>query len=214
MSGGFDRVAGVYRALETVAFGAVLQRARTAFVGEAAGKREILIVGEGNGRFLAALREMNPTARVTVVDASEAMLRAARRRAGNGPTRFWQADVREDALADGDERYDLVVTHFLLDCFDQEVAEAAAARIGGVAAEGATWLIAEFAVPAEGGVIRRAHARVWLWVMYAFFGVTTGLSARRLPDVDAALGRAGFVRTELRCWRWGLVRSMVWRRRG
>ena len=74
---GFDRIAGMYRLLETVAFGSVLQRARTAHLGQITDAEEVLLAGEGNGLFLEALLSTNSHCRVTCIDKSQAMLNLA-----------------------------------------------------------------------------------------------------------------------------------------
>ena len=48
-----DRIARSYRWLEYAAFGVALERARFDFLRCAAEARRVLILGEGDGRFLA-----------------------------------------------------------------------------------------------------------------------------------------------------------------
>ena len=74
----FDFIAPRYRALETLAFGNALQCARVAFLREAGSIRRALIAGEGNGRFLHALRRKHPGICVDCVDASARMLQLAK----------------------------------------------------------------------------------------------------------------------------------------
>ena len=50
-----DRIASGYRWLEYAAFGLALEQARFDFLSRAAGARRVLILGEGDGRFLARL---------------------------------------------------------------------------------------------------------------------------------------------------------------
>src|SRR4051812_20630121 len=81
----FDVLAPHYRWMELLLAGEKLQRCRTAFLKEVADARDVLIVGEGHGRFLVECRRRLPDARITCVDASERMLEVARarlRRAG------------------------------------------------------------------------------------------------------------------------------------
>jgi hypothetical protein len=47
---GFDRLASAYRALEFLAFGGDLERARFAYLDRLASSRDILLLGEGDGR--------------------------------------------------------------------------------------------------------------------------------------------------------------------
>ncbi|MEO8680662.1 MAG: class I SAM-dependent methyltransferase, partial [Vicinamibacterales bacterium] len=75
---GFDRLAPHYRWMEAVAAGPLLQRSRTVFLEDCDRARRILVLGVGRGRFVAALRERNPAAHITAVDASARMLELAR----------------------------------------------------------------------------------------------------------------------------------------
>jgi ubiquinone/menaquinone biosynthesis C-methylase UbiE len=212
--GGFDRVAGIYRLLEHAAFGRTLQRARTAHLEAVRGCRDILVVGDGDGRCLEAIVAMAPEARVTAVDASAGMLARAHRRitaagAANRVT-FQHADVRLGAWpSDG---YDAVVTMFVLDCFTPRDAEAIVAALArGVRPDG-VWLFADFAMPDRGW--RRLHARFVVGVLYAFFRWTTGIEARELPPSEAAIAAQGFAIAAAREYRGGSIRSVRFLRRG
>jgi len=55
----FDRVARIYRWAEYAALGPILQRTRTHFLPQLTGCHNALILGDGDGRFLARL--LNPT---------------------------------------------------------------------------------------------------------------------------------------------------------
>lgn len=211
--GGFDRVAGIYRLLEHVAFGRTLQRARTAHLDVLRGCGDILVIGDGDGRCLEAIVAMAPDAHVTAIDASGAMLARARRRiaAAGAADRvtFRRADVRRAGSWPLDH-YDAIVTMFVLDCFtagDVEAIVAALAR--GVRPDG-LWLFADFAIPDRGW--RRLHARLVVGLLYAFFRWTTGIEARSLPPAEATLVAQGFSPAGLREYRGGLIRS-VWFRR-
>lgn len=200
-----------YRWVEYGAFARALERRRFAFLERLAGARSILVLGEGDGRALARLLAVAPEAQVDVVEVSGEMIALARRRVQDSEqdrerVRFRQEDAQ--AAAWPEQHYDGVVTFFFLDCFDEDVARAIIGRIAGALRAGGTWLVSDFAVPDRGW--RRQHARIWLWVMYRFFGVTTGLRTRRLPPMERLLREAGMARLELEEARSGLMRSEVW----
>jgi SAM-dependent methyltransferase len=174
------------------------------------GAREALVLGDGDGRFTAALLRGNGQVRVDAVDVSGAMLGSLRRRAGAeaGRVRTEVRDVREWGPAAGME-YDLVVTHFLLDCLTTDEVRGLAGRVSANLAPGAAWVVSEFAVPR--GVFGRLVAGPVVGLLYWAFRVLTGLEVRRLPDWRVALGEAGFVQVAERRRLRGLLVSEMWR---
>jgi ubiquinone/menaquinone biosynthesis C-methylase UbiE len=206
-----DGIASSYRWIEYAAFGRTLERARLDFVSQAADARRVLILGEGDGRFLAGLLESNPRANVMVLEASARMIDLARQRVPLSERRrvqFHRIDAVMDPWPEG--TFDFAVSHFFLDVLTCQEAEAVICRVGALLSPEATWLISEFQEPPSG--IRRLHARLWLHVMYGFFSVTTGLRATRLPPYRESFERRGFVEVAHRERRLGLIRSQVWRR--
>jgi SAM-dependent methyltransferase len=207
----FDGLARIYRWMEYASFGPWLWRCRCAFLQEITECRRGLVLGDGDGRFAARLLETNSDIEVDAVDASAAMLRALARRtrAHGGRLRTACADAR--AWPARGAVYDLVATHFFLDCLTTEEVGALAAKIRGATCEGARWVISEFAAPP--GWLGLIVARPIVTVLYAAFGWMTGLRVRRLPDYGAALESCGFVLEKKRAWLGGLLVSEVWRPR-
>ena len=200
-----DPIAPWYRWFEYLGFGHELERRRTAFLPDIADARRILVLGDGDGRFLARLVHQNRGAAIDYVDVSARMLALARARAGDSVT-YHHADARTIPLAE----YDLIVTHFFLDCFDPTDAEPLIERIANAASPHARWLISEFRQPGTGW--RAAWARVWLWTLYRFFRITTGLRTTTLVDHHPLLARAGFRIVRQQSSRFGLLASELWSR--
>lgn len=211
----FDRLAGAYRWMEWFSFGPLLRRCRCAFLGELRTAQRALVLGDGDGRFTAELLRINPEVRIDAVDASPEMLRALVQRAGAnaGRVRAIVADIRSWQPGRADA-YDLVVSHFFLDCLTTAEAEALAGSVRthlvrrGLT-EGAGWVVSDFAVPE--GFAGRLVGRVLVGFLYCAFGVLTGLRIRKLPDHTAALRSTGFVLEERREMLLGLLFSEVWR---
>lgn len=215
----FDALAPHYTWMERVLAGRRLQHARTAWLdhlegrGAAAPASRVLIAGVGHGHFLASCARRWPAAEITAVDASAAMLGQARRRierAGlNGhaiefvhatlPT--WQPPARN---------FDVIVTHFFLDCFAPAELGAVVAALAQAARPCACWLLADFAIPAAGW--RRMRARAIHWTMYAFFRPIARVSARRVTAPDSLLRAHGFSLVRRRTTEWGLLQSDWWQR--
>ena len=209
---GFDRLARWYRVLEFAAFGRDLERARFAFLGETAGCADILLLGEGDGRCAERVAALAPKARIHCVDSSAGMIGRASLRLSAAGARarasFELADLQSYAPARG--AFDAVATLFVLDCFDEAAVASIVERVSASLRPGAPWLFADFVLPPGG--LARARARAWLWVLYSFFRLETGLRVSSLPPSERILEAAGWraqTRLDLQC---GLVRSAVFRR--
>jgi ubiquinone/menaquinone biosynthesis C-methylase UbiE len=206
-----DPIAASYRWMEYAAFGQALEKARFDFLARAAEAHRVLILGEGDGRFLARLLGLNRQASVAVVESSARMIQLARGRVPpdeRSRVSFHHIDAAAQPLPHGP--FDLAVTHFFLDILTCRESEAVISKASGLLSPGALWLLTEFQEPAGG--IRRQHARLWLRAMYRFFALTTGVRACRLPPYRDTLVRCGLAEIEHRERRFGLIRSQVWRR--
>lgn len=204
----FNRLAPFYRTLETIAAGGKLQRCRMAFLEEIPAPRSILLAGEGHGRFLRECIRRFPDAEIAVVDSSEGMLKIAKRMIAPGRVDFIVADLLTWKAPS--EKFDLIVTHFFLDCFHAEELAKLIARLGHMAAREANWLLADFQV--ADGKIAGIRSRAILAMLYTFFRMTCGLTARSLVPPDAEIMKAGFSRHRRITSNWSLLKSEWWRR--
>jgi hypothetical protein len=205
--------------MEWVSFGPWLWRCRCAFLDDLGVCRRALILGDGDGRFTARLLQANPSIQIHAIDASPAMLRALLRRAGLNAgrvhiqvadARAWQPKTGPPETASGQNPpYDLVVTHFFLDCLTTAEVQFLAAILRPVLAPSARWVVSEFAVPE--GWFGLLVARSVVGGLYCAFGWLTGLKVRRLPDHAGALEAPGFTLEKRRGWLLGLLISELWR---
>ena len=211
----FDLIAAHYRWIETLTFGNALQRARTCWLPDTPRPKNALVVGEGNGRFLRELLCAHPKIHIDCLDLSPVMLALAKRHASEVSEscrmiRFVHEDIRNWVSQCS---YDLVVTHFFLDCFRHDELKTIITKLAAAATPNAIWLVADFAVPAGGG-FARAHAKLWLRAMYSFFRAVAGIGAAELVDPSPYLQTNGFKCVSSRVSRAGMVKSELWQRNG
>lgn len=209
----FDPLARHYRWIECISAGDLLQRCRTALLSEIPPPKTILNLGEGNGRFLAECHKRFPSADVLCLDSSAKMLSLARQRLQRSDSnteriQFTCADVLDWSAPK--EKFDLIVTHFVLDCFPPEQLEKVVAKLADATAANAQWLLSDFRTAGSG--LRGVRSRLILWMLYRFFRSTTGLPASRLTAPDGALERSGFVLQKRRTLDWDLLHSDLWQR--
>ncbi len=200
----FDGLARAYRWLEYATFGPILERCRFEHLPSLRDRRRALILGDGDGRFTAQLMAEAPALEADCVDASAGMLGLLKQRAPRA--RVQRADIRR--LTPAGVGYDLVATHFFLDCLTQEETRALIARVAPRLAPGALWVVSEFAVPERGAL--RPTARALIAALYRAFRLLTGLRVDRVPDYASALSALGFRPMAVRARLWGLLRSELW----
>jgi hypothetical protein len=204
----FNALARPYRWLEWITFGPFLSRCRNAFLPELRTCGNALVIGDGDGRFTKRLLEENRGVLVDAVDASGQMLLALDRNAGvhAGRVRIHLADARQwDPY---NPPYDLIVTHFFLDCLTTGEVATLARRLHASVTPGAKWVVSDFAIPE--GWFGRLVAQPLVTTLYGAFRLLTGLRINHLPNQSEALAAAGFTLTERQRWLGGLLVGQIW----
>jgi SAM-dependent methyltransferase len=207
-------VAKAYRWMEYATFAHNLQLVRAARLDTMRAARSALVMGDGDGRFLRSLLAVNPQVHVDAVDSSAIMLRLARERAaslgaGSESRVTWHhADAR---LWQPRATYDLVVTHFFLDCFSSAEVLDLVRKSSACMAPNAQWVHSDFAIPAH-GLMRWPSAAI-VNGLYFGFRVLTGLDATRLPDDATAFAQAGLHLQSQELFLGGLMKSEIWGKR-
>ena len=208
----FNSVARAYKALEFLAFGGDLERARFSHISRLVGLQEVLILGDGDGRFAHKLASLDPQIRLHCIDHSASMIALSKDRMKTvaSPERvvFTQADATHYTFETG--RYDAVTTLFFLDCFRNDQVESLVPKIAGSLKNNALWLFSDFQIAPKG--LARWRSQIWVGVLYTFFRWQTGITARSLPASEAIIAQNGFAEVGTAGYQAGLLRSAVFKK--
>jgi SAM-dependent methyltransferase len=214
----FNSIARPYRFLEYLTLGPTLQNCRIHFLPALLQQKSALILGDGDGRFLSKLLAAHPTLQADAVDASSSMLDLLQARCHAAyPTAHSIARLtthHTDALSfvralPPTRHYDLIVTHFFLDCLTQSELDALIETLTPHLQPGTLWLLSDFRVPAHG--FARPIARTLIRSLYLIFRLLTGLRTTRLPDHATPLTIAGLTLTHRHHSLAGLLTTEIWR---
>ncbi|WP_263381770.1 class I SAM-dependent methyltransferase [Granulicella arctica] len=212
MPANFNHIARLYRYLEYLTLGPILQRTRTHFLSHLLDRKQALVLGDGDGRFLAQLLKTNLGIHADAVDTSATMLQLLRQRC---ETTVHSATHRlhthnHSALEHAVSRKtDLITTHFFLDCLTQTELETLIAKLSSHLASGTLWLHSDFRIPTG---LLNLPGRLYIRILYFAFRLLTGLRTTHLPDHEAPLQQAGFQRTHQHLSLFGLLTTELWER--
>lgn len=204
----FDPVARMYRWFEYLSFGPYLARCRNAQLAHLTSARRALILGDGDGRFLEHLLAVNPEIHADVIDSSRSMLTILERRIRPSSGERIRLHLADGLQWDPNGYYDLIVSHFFLDCFFPNQLEQLFDRVLPHAQPGAQWVVSEFAIPRN--PLAAFLARGIIASLYRGFGLLTGLPVRALPDYAGSMLRRNWILRHERRFLAGLLRSELW----
>jgi SAM-dependent methyltransferase len=209
----FDRVARIYRWSEYLALGTLLEHTREHFLPQLLDRRRALVLGDGDGRFLAKLLMQNRGLQVVAVDTSAAMLKLLAERChrvkSNDTTRL-RTNHSSALNVTPAKDTDLIVTHFFLDCLTQSELDTLTQRIASQVSHGTLWLVSDFALPRN--AVLKPLAALYIRALYLAFRILTGLRVTHLPDSASALQQAGFERTAHHERLFGFIYTEIWQR--
>jgi SAM-dependent methyltransferase len=204
----FDPIARPYRFLEYLTLGPILQLCRTHHLPKLYDRKQALILGDGDGRFLAKLLATNPNIQADAVDTSATMLQLLRERCQPHTARLHTHTCSALTFVPT-AAPDLITAHFFFDCLSQPDLDTLIARLAKHTRPGTLWLISDFRIPT--GPLRRP-AQLYIRALYLAFRLVTGLQITRLPNHEAPLKRAGLTRTDQHLSLFGLLTTEIWTR--
>lgn len=188
----FDKLAPWYFFLEKLIFEDQLQECRTSQTKRLTNARNVLILGDGNGRFLESFLEANKYANIESIDISKKMISLAKNRIGlilNGrKVNFINADVFKWEFPKN--KYDLVVANFFLDCFTIPELKNLTEKISVSLIPKGKFIYGDFNIP--NSFFKKNLFYLMLSLMYIFFRIFTRISARSLYDPSFLLIQNGF----------------------
>ena len=106
-----------------------------------------LVLGDGDGRFLAHLLAANPHLHADAVDTSGTMLNLLEARNAARTPHASTPTTPTPSPSPQPSPYDLIVTHFFLDCLTQPELEALIHRLTPALGPNALWLVSDFRIP-------------------------------------------------------------------
>lgn len=205
--GDYCRLASIYDQLACLASLGLIKRSQAAAIPYLRDGQHWLWLGGGTGEILPMLLSQHPRLRITYVDSSASMIRLAQQRLRPQQRQRVNFITGTEADLPATVRFDGLLTCFFLDLFAEKELLHWVQVWGATLRPGAKWIVVDFNQPRQGWGVW--PARLVLTGLYQFFGWTTGLQTRRLPDWEGVLVAAGWRQQASRQWLGGMLRLWV-----
>jgi ubiquinone/menaquinone biosynthesis C-methylase UbiE len=206
----FDKLAPWYHFLETISYGNQLQQCRISQIAELKEVKNVLILGDGNGRFLESLLKSNCNAKIESLDISRNMIGLANARITPLPNNSQVVFIHTDVF-DWDFpkcKYDLVVTNFFLDCFTYSESTNLLDKISLSLKPGGKLIYGDFNVP--NSLFKKTLTSLLLFGMYLFFRIFTRISANSLHNPTSLLVEKKFILKNEKYYLLSFLKSQLW----
>ena len=210
----FDRVANCYQWMEKIVFRTDLEKVRNFHLRLVRDAESILILGDGDGRFLKNISEIGTDAQIVSVDSSSEMIRLSQSRTHNT-----ELDVRhvcqnfQDFEFSENFRPDLIFAHFFLDCFTEDEVILIVNRLSKSSLKSTKLVISDFFLP-EKGSVSGIYRRILTYVMIRFFRLFCRISAKKLPNIPKIMRSTGWTCIAHKSLRDEFINSWVWELEG
>jgi ubiquinone/menaquinone biosynthesis C-methylase UbiE len=206
----FDKLAPWYHFLETISFGNQLQQCRISQIAELKEVKNVLILGDGNGRFLESLLKSNCNAEIESLDSSKTMIELANARITSFPNSSKVVFIHTDVFVwDFPKcKYDLVVTNFFLDCFTYPELTNLIEKVSLSLKPEGKLIYGDFYGP--NSFFKKTLTSLLLFVMYLFFRIFTRISANSLHDPTSLLIQNKFILKNEKYYLCSFLKSQLW----
>ncbi|MCH2206242.1 MAG: class I SAM-dependent methyltransferase [Lentisphaerales bacterium] len=144
--------------------------------------KNILILGGGTGKFLVDLASQIDFESLTYLDISPKMISQARSKVIKEiPQLLPKINFICAPASDlPDQTYELIITHYFMDCFQQKDFELLALKLRNMLAPNGLWSMVDFYNESNS-----SSRSLLIRFLYLFFRVSCNLNVRKLPEFDA-----------------------------
>lgn len=174
----FSPIAPVYDLIGSLFFGGKLHSSQLENLSKLPKRfKHILIVGGGTGKFLKDLIAVKEFEQLTYVDISPKMIDLAKSKVSEKENIHF---INGDEATIPNQSYDLIITHYFLDCFDQEKFEELAHRLLNKLTVGGYWSMVDFYINPKSSHFKK----YFVCFLYKFFKLSCHLNTKELPDFE------------------------------
>ena len=210
----FDLIAKHYNWMEKIIFRSDLEKVRRMNLALVKNAKSILLLGDGDGRFLEQVSLMGTDAFIVSVDSSAKMIDLSKRKLEKSALNVeFNCTKIEDFQPIESFKPDLIIAHFFLDCFTHDEVKLIIDRVSEWAAVNAKFVISDFSITKKTS-FNRIYQKMLTSIMISFFRLFCGISTRFLPNIPKIMTSQGWNCLSQESLKSEFINSWVWQIEG
>jgi len=210
----FDLIAKHYNWIEKIIFRSDLEKVRRMNLALVKNAKSILLLGDGDGRFLEQVSLMGTDAFIVSVDSSAKMIDLSKRKLEKSALNVeFNCTKIEDFQPIESFKPDLIIAHFFLDCFTHDEVKLIIDRVSEWAAVNAKFVISDFLITKKTS-FNKIYQKMLTKIMIRFFRLFCGISARLLPNIPKIMTSRGWNCLSQEGLKGEFINSWVWQIEG
>ncbi|MEP1034460.1 class I SAM-dependent methyltransferase [Ekhidna sp.] len=190
----FNFIATFYDELAKLVFGKSLLKAQLVHLQNIRDTDHVLIIGGGTGELLEHLPLCES---IDYVEKSRKMIHQAKNRQVNSAINFIQEDF---LLFKTDEKYDVIICPFFLDCFNRYNLQNAIVKCKKFMKNKGRLVIVDF----DNERTNQFLSKIMLW----FFRLSTRLETRKLLNIRGSVLSSGFCEKQVKIFKKGIFNAV------
>ena len=210
----FDLIAKHYNWIEKIIFRSDLEKVRRMNLALVKNAKSILLLGDGDGRFLEQVSLMGTDAFIVSVDSSAKMIDLSKRKLEKSALNVeFNCTKIEDFQPIDNFKPDLIIAHFFLDCFTHDEVKLIIDRVSEWAAVNAKFVISDFLITKKTS-FNKIYQKMLTKIMIRFFRLFCGISTRFLPNIPKIMTAQGWNCLSQESLKSEFINSWVWQIEG
>ncbi|AZI24326.1 methyltransferase domain-containing protein [Pedobacter sp. G11] len=208
MINNYDKIANYYDSLSRLVFGKSQLNAQINQLKNITKNSSILIVGGGTGWILEEIGKRHPSGlKITYVEISAKMLKLSKDRDyGANSVLFIHSSIEDFNLED---HFNIILTPFLFDNFAQERCHLVFQKLDVRLNKDGLWFLVDFTTQPKSG---KWWKKLFLKVMYKFFGLISDVEASNLVDMSPYFNDAGYKIIEERSYYGQFIKALIYQK--
>ena len=210
---GFNLLAPIYDGVVFLFFGKAFSRLQQQLFSDLASAEKCLIIGGGSGEVLKNAIHQNLASEYYYAELSDRMIEKTKTRISrlNHPSSI---EFSNDWTTWKEQSFDVIILPFVLDCYSETELQSLISKLVSCLSPKGKILFIDFNQEAEFGYEAHFAKAGFITLLYAFFNIVTGISAKKLPAFNQLFMSQGLIAEKRILIKKGWIQAVCWSIRG